>query len=415
MADIIQWRRDTAGNWTANNPVLAEGEFGYETDNLLGKLGNGVDDWNTLPYTSSLGGVIQPGTEGQTLRWSGTLSQWEANSDLIVADTGRVGIGQTPTGNDRLSVTRDTGSATTGSFRTVSINADSTGVLNGEFGVGLVLSVNGIEKGRITANENDALLFENGSSVERMRVTSTGDVGIGTAAPDHRLSVETDTSTPVAAVFARGANASNFSTYVNYGNTSTTVGRYIQADGTAIMAFGSTTDITASNGGTRTEHVRIDGSGNLLVGRTTQITGTAKLTVQAPASDVATRFYKASSSGTISAWHSDVGGTATQVASINVNGTYTPPSDIRLKENVRDLEDGLATALALRSVMFDWINGGEDNYGFIAQEVQPLLPSAINAADDEQGTLQLDKTAIIPVLVKAIQELTARVEALENG
>lgn len=47
----IRLKRDTAANWTANNPVLALGEPGWETDNLKGKVGDGVTGWNSLPYS----------------------------------------------------------------------------------------------------------------------------------------------------------------------------------------------------------------------------------------------------------------------------------------------------------------------------------------------------------------------------
>jgi len=50
MAYTIQFRRDTSANWTNNNPTLLSGETGYETDTSKIKLGNGVDDWNTLSY-----------------------------------------------------------------------------------------------------------------------------------------------------------------------------------------------------------------------------------------------------------------------------------------------------------------------------------------------------------------------------
>ena len=52
-----QAKRDTALNWSTNNPVLLEGQLGVETDDLLTapkfKIGDGVTDWNTLPYASS--------------------------------------------------------------------------------------------------------------------------------------------------------------------------------------------------------------------------------------------------------------------------------------------------------------------------------------------------------------------------
>jgi hypothetical protein len=51
MADIIQIRRGLASQWTSTNPVLADGELGFETDTKKGKLGNGVTAWNSLTYS----------------------------------------------------------------------------------------------------------------------------------------------------------------------------------------------------------------------------------------------------------------------------------------------------------------------------------------------------------------------------
>lgn len=76
MADIIQLRRATAANWTATNPVLADGEQGLETDSRKIKTGNGVDTWSVLPYDSgSTGGIPDAPNDGkqyarQSLGWS---------------------------------------------------------------------------------------------------------------------------------------------------------------------------------------------------------------------------------------------------------------------------------------------------------------------------------------------------------
>jgi len=52
MAFRIQLRRDTADNWTTENPILLEGEMGYETDSRITKIGNGTDQYNSLPVWS---------------------------------------------------------------------------------------------------------------------------------------------------------------------------------------------------------------------------------------------------------------------------------------------------------------------------------------------------------------------------
>lgn len=50
MADIIKIRRDTSENWVLSNPVLDEGEMGYETDTRKQKVGDGSTAWNSLDY-----------------------------------------------------------------------------------------------------------------------------------------------------------------------------------------------------------------------------------------------------------------------------------------------------------------------------------------------------------------------------
>jgi Chaperone of endosialidase len=110
--------------------------------------------------------------------------------------------------------------------------------------------------------------------------------------------------------------------------------------------------------------------------------------------------------------------------------TNTNPSDARLKTNVQDLSFGLDFILGLRPVTYDWINdrGNQGTqYGFIAQEVQVLKPELVDEFDamvnpdsmdsaDHQMVkrLGLKKEGIYTALVKAIQELNAKVTALEN-
>ena len=60
MADILQIRRGTAAQWTSTNPILADGELGFETDTKKGKLGDGVLAWTSLPYSWT--GVLSTGT-----------------------------------------------------------------------------------------------------------------------------------------------------------------------------------------------------------------------------------------------------------------------------------------------------------------------------------------------------------------
>lgn len=84
----IQIRRDTAANWTAVNPVLADGEWALETDTRLVKLGDGSSAWNSLNYFS--GGVanlvdLQDVTAAN--RVEGSVLSYDASSAKFVADS----------------------------------------------------------------------------------------------------------------------------------------------------------------------------------------------------------------------------------------------------------------------------------------------------------------------------------------
>ena len=57
MAVQIQLRNDTAANWTAANPILAEGEMGIENDTMQFKLGDGINNWADLEYAPLSGSV----------------------------------------------------------------------------------------------------------------------------------------------------------------------------------------------------------------------------------------------------------------------------------------------------------------------------------------------------------------------
>ena len=64
MTSRLQQRRDTAANWTSNNPTLAAGEFGLETDTSKFRIGNGTTAWNSLSYGGLQGTTGLQGTSG---------------------------------------------------------------------------------------------------------------------------------------------------------------------------------------------------------------------------------------------------------------------------------------------------------------------------------------------------------------
>jgi hypothetical protein len=89
------------------------------------------------------------------------------------------------------------------------------------------------------------------------------------------------------------------------------------------------------------------------------------------------------------------------------------PSDLRLKRDIQPIDYSLATVLALETVSFAYnveTYGSDTHLGFIAQDVQQVIPELVTSGED--GYLHLDYNGMIPVLVNAIQEQQAEIDAL---
>jgi len=105
--------------------------------------------------------------------------------------------------------------------------------------------------------------------------------------------------------------------------------------------------------------------------------------------------------------------TSINTGDITVTGTLTETSDARLKENIRPLENALDNALLLNGVSFNKIATPElKEIGFIAQEVQDVLPSLTTVSDD--GTLSVSYSRTVALLVEAIKELKLEIEELKK-
>ena len=151
---------------------------------------------------------------------------------------------------------------------------------------------------------------------------------------------------------------------------------------------------------------------------------TAKYSVVTSASTNSTYSYMHYSTGA-SAYRMYVGDGGTIYAT---STTITAISDQRLKENIRDLDDGLDVVMALKPRKFDWKEGKgasiKNARGFIAQEFEQVLPDMIeewlDPAPEGEEPYKAVNANLIPTLVKAIQEqqalitaLTERITALE--
>jgi regulator of extracellular matrix RemA (YlzA/DUF370 family) len=109
----------------------------------------------------------------------------------------------------------------------------------------------------------------------------------------------------------------------------------------------------------------------------------------------------------------------TEVGSITSTGSttsYTTSSDARLKENISDADDAGELIDAIQVRKFDWITDGEhQRYGMVAQELNTVAPEAVSAAEDPDEMMGVDYSKLVPMLVKEIQSLRARVAQLESN
>ena len=98
---------------------------------------------------------------------------------------------------------------------------------------------------------------------------------------------------------------------------------------------------------------------------------------------------------------------------------YSNTSDQRLKENIVDAGSGLAKLSGVQIKSFDFIeNKAHVDFGVIAQELHNVAPEAVSVGQDNQdGTIKtpwgVDTSVLVPAMIKAIQELSAQVTALQ--
>jgi hypothetical protein len=262
----------------------------------------------------------------------------------------------------------------------------------------------------------DTIAFAEGG-VESMRLDSAGNVGIGTSSPAQKLDVSGSggvslrvTSTNSSAQLVLNSSGTNVG-YINY-NTG----------GAGALAF--------YDSNSASERARIDSSGNLLVG-TTSVGGDG-VSIQPRVSSGGTTqitFNRASATQTGDAVAFNNGGT--RVGTITYNNTttaYLTSSDYRLKHDIQPMTGALAKVAQLKPVTYKWNADDSQSQGFIAHELQEVVPECVTGekdAVDAEGKPQyqgIDTSFLVATLTAAIQEqqaiitaLTARVEALEGA
>ncbi|MBI5449657.1 DUF5011 domain-containing protein, partial [Candidatus Gottesmanbacteria bacterium] len=236
---------------------------------------------------------------------------------------------------------------------------------------------------------------------ERMRLTTAGNLGIGTTTPLQKLSIY-------------GANEDAVILFV----ASTTKGVHNEwAVGPDFADAGKFKISSSTVVGTNDRFV-INGVGNVGIGTSspssllalTQAGVTKSDGVWLASTDGDYRSMYMNNSGVMSFEGGD--GSTINTATLNAAGAWTNASDRSYKENISDISYGLEVVLRMQPRSYTMKGSGLPQVGFIAQELEQLVPEVVDGEDGRKG---VSYGNLVAVVVKAVQEQQAKIDYLNNA
>ena len=376
---------------------------------------------------------VDGGTDGVGINSSAPISFANGQTVLFVEDTTNPSIAISDTGQSKdyyiYANGAQLGIAYADGSNTGAVT-NSTEIMNMSNGAdGVSFNEGGIDRDfRVESDGNANMLFvDGGNNVFGIGTNApTGFVGIRTPAVNYSSGVfdkphlalqaegDPDDNDGFVGITYATSSSDNFGWSAGAERTSGGVGEFV-------LTY-------HSNSATGTERLRIDTSGNLLVGNSGAFTsggdnsGGSGAVMIARDNERCLFLKRAGSNGTIADFIR--GGITNPVGSISITTSataYNTSSDHRLKENVVYDWDATTRLKQLKPARFNFIADADTTVdGFLAHEAQAVVPEAVTGTKDEvdddgvavmQG---IDQSKIVPLLVKTILELEARITALEG-
>ena len=262
----------------------------------------------------------------------------------------------------------------------------------------------------------------------KLSILSSGNVGIGTTSPNQKLHVN------------GGTQLGDINATVNFGTVALKVVEGSVSSGPTLGSgavgaqavlysnglFGMYTGVS-NNGDTWMQSQRNDAStaayniqlnplgGNVLIGTQGIPNGTSIYGSAFVAGNLDRQVLYQGTSVTITSALQAFWNPNGLVGTISTNGSstsYNTTSDYRLKEDLQDFA-GLDMVSKIPVYDYKWKSDESRSYGVMAHELQEVLPDAVSGKKDAKEMQGVDYSKIVPLLIKSIQELTAKVEKLE--
>jgi hypothetical protein len=257
--------------------------------------------------------------------------------------------------------------------------------------------------------------FTNGSATERMRLTTGGRLGIADSNPNMLVSLGTSTGRKLHMYNDGGASDIGGGLGVDLGGFSAETSIFFGCwSGSGRFSIGSW-----SSANCYSTKLTINANGEFLVGTTT---GTSTDPVHRIGTNGGTTYARLMIQERTGVWLSlNTGGA--NIGTVYQNGSvvvYGGTSDYRLKENIKPMSKGLERVMKLNPVEYTWKRDCSYGEGFIAHELQEVVPIAVTGTKDginevgDPDWQNVDKSHIVPVLVKAIQEQQCKIALLES-
>jgi hypothetical protein len=263
----------------------------------------------------------------------------------------------------------------------------------------------------------DTIAFGEGGA-EAMRINSSGNLLVGgtTGTAAGKLTVTTANAGYVA-VEPTSSVTSQIATGLRlHGNINET-DRYV-----GIFCFNgaanNVNDMTfwTTSSGVSGERMRITSGGDVLIGTTSALSNAAKVQISGGSGSTIT----SETTGTGATDHVNFRNGNGKVGTITTNGSatsYNTSSDYRLKKNIEPMQNALNVVAQLKPVIYTWKSDNSTSQGFIAHELQAIVPDCVtgekDAVDAEGKPVYqgIDTSFLVATLTAAIQELKAELDA----